>query len=488
MATTDFIAAIELGSSKITGIAGKRDTDGSISVLAFAQDDASQFVQKGVIFNIDKAATALNDIIIKLETQLRNSNSTISKVYLGIGGKSLRTIENQVSRVVAGEEKISEDLVCSISDENLNFPYEEFDILDVEPQEYKIDNRMVADPVGVAGKDITARFLNIVARKAMKKNLELSAKQGHVEVADTLLAPKALANAILTETDKRLGCALVDIGADTTTVMVYKNNIMRFLTVIPLGGDAITQDIASLQMSDEDANQFKELFGDALAAEEEFGDEQYTLNNGHAISKDLLGDIVSARAEEILANVWNQIQLSGYADKLTAGVFFTGGGSNLKNLEEAFKRICKDDRLKIKTIKFIPDLVRGYNNDMKRNGTLCTVLGLMLAGKENCCLEKVEPVKIVTPTPQTAQADIFADDPDMKELEAKSLAEKVAEEERLRKIRESEEEKKRRAEETERKRLERERKKNSFFNKVKRGFDNMTGELFGSDDNSDTMN
>ena len=106
MATTDFIAAIELGSSKITGIAGKRENDSSISVLAFAQDDATQFVQKGVIFNIDKAATALSDIIIKLVAQLRNSS--IAKVYVGVGGKSLRTIENQVSRTVTGEEKISE--------------------------------------------------------------------------------------------------------------------------------------------------------------------------------------------------------------------------------------------------------------------------------------------------------------------------------------------------------------------------------------------
>ena len=485
MATTDFIVAIELGSSKITGIAGKRDTDNSISIMAYAQEDASQFVQKGVIFNIDKAATALNDIIIKLETQL--SNSSIAKVYIGVGGKSLRTIENLVSRTVEGEEKISEDLVNSMSDENLSFPYDDFDILDVEPQEYKIDNRLVADPVGVAGKDITARFLNIVAKKEVKRNLERSLQQGRVEVADMLLGPKVLANALLTETDKRLGCALVDLGADTTTVVIYKNNMLRFLTVIPIGSDNITQDIASLQMGDEDANQFKELYGDALVSEEEIGkDEQYTLENGHTIGKDLLGDIVSARAEEILANVWNQIQLSGYEDKLTAGVVFTGGGSNLKNTEEVFKKICRDERLKVKTVRFVPDLVRGYGNDMKRNGTLCTVLGLLLAGKENCCLEKkVEPV--VVAQPENIPSDLFANDQDLKEQENLILAKKAAEEARLKAERDSEEEKKRRAEEAERKRIERERKKNNFFNKFKKGFDNLSGELFGSDDNSDKM-
>ena len=376
-----------------------------------------------------------------------------------------------------------------MGDENLNFPYDNFDILDVEPQEYQIDNRLVTDPVGVAGTDITARFLNIVARKTVKKNLELSLRQGRVEVAEMLLAPKVLANSVLTDTDRRLGCALVDFGAATTTVAIYKNNIMRYLTVIPLGSDNITQDIASLQMSDEDAQQFKELFGDALVSEEETDkEEEYSLENGHSISKDLLNDIVSARAEEILANVWNQIQLSGYADKLTAGVFFTGGGSNLKNLEEAFKKICKDDRMKVKTVKFIPNLVRGYANDMKRNGTLCTIMGLLLAGKENCSLEKTEPQPVVEPPVAGKQGDMFADDPDIKENETKILAEKAAEEERERIRRESEEAKKQKAEEAERKKKDRERKKNSFFTKVKRGFDSMTGELFGSDDNSDTMN
>ena len=486
MATTDFIAAIELGSSKIAGVAGKRDTDGSISVLAFAQDDSSQFVHKGVIFNIDKAATALNDIIIKLETQLRNSS--IAKVYVGVGGRSLRTIENQVSRTVTGEEKISEDLVFSIGDENLAFPYDDFDILDVEPQEYKIDNRMVADPIGVAGKDITAHFLNIVAKKMVKKNLELSLQQGHVKVADLLLAPKALGEAVLTETDRRLGCALVDLGAETTTVSVYKNNILRYLTVIPLGSENITQDIASLQMSDEDARQFKVLYGDALVPEEEDEkNEEYELDNGQRISKELLNDIVSARIEEILANVWNQIQLSGFADKLASGVFFTGGGSNLKNLEEAFKKMVRDDRLKVKTIRFIPDVVRGYGNDIKRNGTLCTLFGLLLAGKENCSLEKPEPkVEVVAPN-INQQPDMFADDKDLKEQEAKILAEKAAEEERQRAFKNSEEEKKRKAEEAERKRKERERKKNGFINRVKRSFDTLSGELFGSDDTSDKM-
>lgn len=119
MATTDFIAAIELSSSKISGIAGKKSSDGSIQVLAYAREDASPFIHKGAIYNIDKAAQALTSIINKLEGQLNNS---IAKVYVGIGGQSLRTVRNAVSRTLEEESIISQELVDEICDENRDVP------------------------------------------------------------------------------------------------------------------------------------------------------------------------------------------------------------------------------------------------------------------------------------------------------------------------------------------------------------------------------
>ena len=161
MATTDFIAAIELSSSKISGIAGKKNSDGSIQVLACARENAASFIRKGVIYNIDKTAQALTSIINKLEGQLDNS---IAKVYVGMGGQSLRTVKNAVSRELKEENIISQELIDEICDENLDVPLMDMNILDVAPQEFKIDNNMYFDPVGVAGKSITGHFLNIVAR------------------------------------------------------------------------------------------------------------------------------------------------------------------------------------------------------------------------------------------------------------------------------------------------------------------------------------
>lgn len=473
MATTDFIAAIELSSSKISGIAGKKNSDGSMQVLAYAREDASSFIHKGAIYNIDKTAQALTSIINKLEGQLNNS---IAKVYVGIGGQSLRTVRNAVSRTLEEEGIISQELIDSICDENLEVPLADMSVLDVAPQEYKIDNNLQADPVGVAGKHITGQFLNIVARASLKKNLEHSFEQAKVEIADLLIAPVILAHAVLTENEMRSGCALVDLGADTTTVAVYKNNILRYLSVLPLGGSTITHDITSLQMEEEDAEKLKLQYGNALYEEEEDTEAPAvcTLDDGRTIELSLLNNIIGARAEEILANVWNQLQLSGYEDKLFSGVVFTGGGSNLKNLEEAFRKLSKVE--KIKTVKFVHNTIHGYTDTLKKDGMQNTLLGLLAAGNENCCLqETAKPAQ--QPAAATEPKTMFENDATLIEQEAAARAAKA-----LREKEEKERKERERKEREQREKEEKKRKKREGPSWFERTFDKFSKEIFSDDD------
>lgn len=473
MATTDFIAAIELSSSKISGIAGKKNSDGSMQVLAYAREDASSFIHKGAIYNIDKTAQALTSIINKLEGQLNNS---IAKVYVGIGGQSLRTVRNAVSRTLEEEGIISQELIDSICDENLEVPLADMSVLDVAPQEYKIDNNLQADPVGVAGKHITGQFLNIVARASLKKNLEHSFEQAKVEIADLLIAPVILAHAVLTENEMRSGCALVDLGADTTTVAVYKNNILRYLSVLPLGGSTITHDITSLQMEEEDAEKLKLQYGNALYEEEEDTEAPAvcTLDDGRTIELSLLNNIIGARAEEILANVWNQLQLSGYEDKLFSGVVFTGGGSNLKNLEEAFRKLSKVE--KIKTVKFVHNTIHGYTDTLKKDGMQNTLLGLLAAGNENCCLqETAKPAQ--QPAAATEPKNMFENDATLIEQEAAARAAKA-----LREKEEKERKERERKEREQRGKEEKKRKKREGPSWFERTFDKFSKEIFSDDD------
>lgn len=470
MAITEFIAAIELSSSKISGIAGKKNSDGSLQVLAYAREDASPFIRKGAVYNIDKAAQALTSIINKLEAQLNNS---IAKVYAGIGGQSLHTVNNTISRVLDEVGIISQELVDEICDENRNTPLAEMNILDVAPQEYKIDNTLQVEPVGVAGQRITGQFLNIVSRTSLKKNLEHSFEQAKIEIADDLLvAPIALAKVVLTESEMRSGCALIDFGADTTTISVYKNNILRYLSVLPLGGNNITRDITSLQMEEEEAEKLKRQYGDALYEEE--ADETpvvCTLEDGRTIELNLLNDIVGSRTEEILANVWNLLQLSGYEKKLFSGVVFTGGSANLKNLEKAFRKISKME--KVKTALFIPRPVHSQVEELPKDGMQNTLLGLLAAGNENCCLQEARPSQTTGPGNTSSQPmDMFDNDEVLKEQESLARAAKAQ--------REKEEKERKEQERKGKERREKGEKKGPGW--IEKTFSKLSNELF-SDEN-----
>ena len=274
----------------------------------------------------------------------------------------------------------------------------------------------------------------------------------------------------------RSGCALVDLGADTTTVAVYKNNILRYLSVLPLGGSTITHDITSLQMEEEDAEKLKLQYGNALYEEEEDTEAPAvcTLDDGRTIELSLLNNIIGARAEEILANVWNQLQLSGYEDKLFSGVVFTGGGSNLKNLEEAFRKLSKVE--KIKTVKFVHNTIHGYTDTLKKDGMQNTLLGLLAAGNENCCLqETAKPAQ--QPAAATEPKNMFENDATLIEQEAAARAAKA-----LREKEEKERKERERKEREQREKEEKKRKKREGPSWFERTFDKFSKEIFSDDD------
>lgn len=410
MTTADFIVAIELGSSKITGIAGRKNSDGGIQILAYAKENSSVFIRKGVIYNLDKTAQSLTSIINKLEAEL---DSTIGKVYVGIGGQSLRTVGNTVTRHLDDETIISQELIDDIINENIQIPIIDMEILEVSPQEYRIGNNLQTDPVGVLSNHVEGRFLNIIARSSLKKNIIKCFEQAKIDIAGFLISPLVMADATLSDSEKRSGCALIDFGADTTTVSIYQKNILRHLTVIPLGGNSITHDICRQQMEEEEAEELKTKYGCAVyEPQEEEENNTYPIDDKRTIEAKTLNNIIEARTEEIVANVWNQITLSGYDDKLLAGIIITGGASNLKGLDEAIHKRIKLEKGKtdkIRAAKYVHHSIKGTISDvMSRDSSLNTILGLLYAGESNCY--KPEEIKPATEEWKEGSTTLFGED------------------------------------------------------------------------------
>ena len=484
MAAKDFIVAIELGSSKVTGIAGQKNLDGSINVLAMVKEQSSSFIRKGVVYNIDKTAQCLTNIIKKLETQLKTQ---ITQVYVGVGGQSIRSVKNVVTKDLPGETIITQNMVIELMDANRNMTYPDQEILDAAVQEYKVGTQLQLDPVGIQATHLEGNFLNILERKAFYRNLNKCFETAGINVAEMYLAPLALADSVLTEVEKRSGCALVDIGYDTTTVSVYSKNILRHLAVIPLGSNNITKDIASLQMEESDAERMKLKYGSAYTENSEIdNDLKYSIDPERQVESRKFIEIVEGRLEEIIENVWYQIP-SEYYDKLLGGIILTGGGSNMKNIEKAFVNHTHVD--KIRTAKFVSQTILTNNEEIKsRNGMLNTVLGLLAKGDINCAGDAFDPngdlfasLKPQTAhTPNDQRPARQATDIPAGVIRTEAEKQKAEEEKR----RQQEEEERTRQEEERQKQEEeaRIRKENSIWNKAWKGIKSFGKSIVEEED------
>jgi len=380
----DFIVAIELGSSKIMGVAGKKK-DGTMQVLAYAEEKTAGCVKRGVVYNIEKTYQSVNSIIAKLESVLKTK---IMRAYVGLGGQSVRSYKCIIKRNLLTQSYITNEAIDAIRQESYEIPFSDYEVLENYPQEFVVDSSSIADPVGVMGTNIEGEFLDVIAKHNLRSNIETVFANTNVDIVEELISPLQLANNVLTDAEKRSGCALVDLGADTTTLVVYKNNIVRYLVTIPLGCNNINKDLSTLPIDEAETETIKLKYGDACqdtdAAEE--GDSQmYTTTDGRQIDVSLIKNVIEARMGEIIANVSTQIVNSNYSGKLLAGLVLTGGGSNMKNIVKAFINSTKIDKVRI--AKNVNQMVVKTSNASSMtldNVQNTTILSLLLAGTVSC--------------------------------------------------------------------------------------------------------
>jgi cell division protein FtsA len=334
------------------------------------------------------------------------------------------------------------------------------------------------DPVGIRASHLEGNYLNILERKSFFQNLNKCFESAGIKVVEMYLAPLALANAVLTEAEKRSGCALVDIGADTTTVSVFSKNVLRHLAVIPLGANNITKDIASLQMEESEAEKMKLKYASAYTDNNEIDDTlKYSIDAERQVDSRKFIDIVEGRLEEIVLNVREQIP-NEYYDKLLGGIILTGGGANMKNIEKAFSVYTHIEKIRI--AKFVTLTINSSLEAIKnRDATLNTLLGLLAKGYINCAGSEIDPngnlfeneeTVVLTGTERMPRNPHEVGPGVIRTEQEEKLAEEEArrkreEEERQRR---EEEERKAEAERQQREEEDRIRRENSWFNKLKK--------------------
>lgn len=382
------IVAIELGSSAIRAIIGQKRPDGTLLVLGYEKESAPDSIRKGVVFNIDKTIQAITALIKRIE---QRQKVFVNGVYVGISGQSLRTVGNTVRRQFNAKENITEEIIESLKNENSEQEYPGAEILDVVPQEFLVGAHTTNEPVGIIADRIEGCYKNIIARRSLCDGIHRCLAGSKLEERGIFISPLLLADYLLTDSEKRSGCALVDFGAETTTVAIYEKNILRHLVVIPLGGNNITNDIATvLNIEHKEAEVLKHTYGSAYI-EENDGRENRSIKislNRTTDERQLL-NIIEARQQEILENVWAQIQ--NYTDRLLSGIIFTGGAANMRDLEKPFATYHNFDKIKTRLLPAVPEYTTSLKLD-PQSTTLATLVAMLRRGDEECTSEKpLEP-------------------------------------------------------------------------------------------------
>lgn len=377
----DFIVAIELGSSKMTGIAGRKNPDGSISILAVAKEDSASYIRKGVAYNIERTAQGLSNIVSKLKNTLKTE---IEQVYVGIGGQSIHSVKNSIVKELPLDCIVSQDMVNELMDTNRSMEYKDCEILDAITQEYNVDGHYEDDPVGIQARHLEGNFLNVLWRRSFYRNLNKSLDNSGIKVAEMYLAPLTMADCVLTDAEKRAGCVLVDLGADTTTVSVYYRNKLRHIAVLPLGGSNVTKDLESLQIDEINAEAMKLKHASALTDEKDIdADATLPIGDGRTIRSCMFIQVVEARMLEIVENV-KYLVPHEFADKLLGGIVLTGGGSNMKNIEKLFHEVFDVEKVRIAKSTTLNINKKDSDVILSEDGTTNTILGLLAKGDMNC--------------------------------------------------------------------------------------------------------
>ncbi len=380
METSEIVVGLDIGTTKIVAIVGRKNEFGKIEILGMGKTE-SYGVARGVVQNIDKTVEAIETAVSEAESK---SGYEILTVNVGIAGQHIKSVQHRGIKTRSSlEEEISQSDIDSLIDDMFRLvmpPGEE--IIHVLPQEYIIDNEPgIKNPIGMSGIRLEANFHIITGQVAAARNIYKCVNKAKLSASALTLEPLASADAVLSEEEKEAGVVLVDIGGGTTDIAIFQDGIIRHTAVIPFGGNIITEDIKEgCTIIKNQAELLKIKFGSALASENQ-ENEIVSIPGlrGRAhkeISIKNLSSIIQARMEEIIEHVYYEIKNSGFEKKLIAGVVVTGGGAQLKHITQLVEYITgMDARI-------------GYPNEHLASGSeeeitspmFATAVGLIMKG------------------------------------------------------------------------------------------------------------
>ncbi|WP_341665170.1 cell division protein FtsA [Blattabacterium cuenoti] len=382
----DIAIGLDVGTTKIVAMVGRRNEYNKIEILGIGKSK-SIGVHRGVVNNITQTIEAIREAVSEAE---HSSGLKIKEVIVGIAGQHIRSLQhNDYITRLDFENVISKKDIQKLIDQVHKLimqPGEE--IIHVLPQEYKVDSQAeIGEPIGMYGSRLEANFHVVVGQISSIRNIGRCVKAAGLNLSGMTLEPLASAEAVLSTEEREAGVALVDIGGGTTDIAIFKDNIIRHTSVIPFGGNVITENIKTdCLIIERQAELLKIKFGSAWPGENK--ETEIVCIPGlrgrdpKEISFKHLSQIIHIRVCEILEQVNLEIKNYGNEEqkkRLIAGLVMTGGGSQLKHIRPLTEYVTGMDV----RIGYSNEHIAGGENGIISNPEYATSIGLVIKGLDD---------------------------------------------------------------------------------------------------------
>ena len=338
-----YVVGLDIGTHKVCAIVAQITDEGRLDVIGIGQTE-SKGVRKGVIINLDATIDAVKRVVEEAELM---AGVEIGSAYVGLAGTHVRGFNSRGVIAVSGKNRVieREDVARVIeAAKAVSIPVDR-EILHVLPQEFVVDDQDgIGDPTGMTGTRLEVNVHVITCASTAAQNTVACVNRAGLEVIDTVLTQLSAAEACLTQDEKDLGVALVDIGGGTTDIAIFEKGSLWHTAVLQVGGEHFTNDVAvALRTAVGDAEKIKKKHGCALTSmvPEEDSIEVPSVGGRkpRIMARQVLGEVVQARAEEVCQMVLTEIRRAGFDRSLNSGVVLTGGGGILEGMPEIAEQI-----------------------------------------------------------------------------------------------------------------------------------------------------
>lgn len=380
----EYIAAIDLGSKNIVTVVGLKDKDSNIEIIG-TSITPSEGMENGTIRNVESMAISIKKSIEEVESKL---GVQIEAVYAGISGSFIKSIRHSYFVFVSNRDgEIKLDDVKKINESMDNVQVSDHErILKRIPQHYVLDNKsdeMVTNPIGMYGRKLENSFIFIVGDNGVISRVENAISRTGLKITNLFVNPVVSAEAVLLPEEKSEGVLYMDIGAGTTDICIYKDNIVRHVAALPIGGNMINKDIQTYGFMAKHVEPLKVSHGSAVSklasVDQLVRIKGVSSNDEKIISYQNLAVIIESRLLDIIELAMTELKRSGYEGALRAGIVLSGGVSLTKDIDILFR---EQTRMAVRIATPVINLVK-EGSQVVDSPLYSTAVGLLLTGAMN---------------------------------------------------------------------------------------------------------